>query len=498
MEKSVIVVGAGLGGLSTALRLSSDGYRVTMVEKNNQAGGRLNLLQKDGFSWDLGPTFFSMSYEFRELMDYCGLEMPFRFVELDPLYAVHFADESKPRLIYKKLSQLANEFGDVEPDFEKKMRRFLDETGRLFHDTEQVIIRRNFDSILQYALQLTRVPLKHAPKLFRTMWKELERHFTSFEVKVIFSLVGFFLGNTPFNTPAVFTLLSYTEMEHDGYYNVEGGMYKIVTTLMDELKKRGVQFAFDTEIVDYRADGKKITGLVDGEGKVWNADAYVINADAAWFRGAVLKRPAYSEAKLDKMNWTMAPLTIYLGIKGKLDDMYHHNYFLRKNFEEYAGGIFENKVSLDQPYYYVNIPSMHNPDYAPEGHESVFILCPVPDRRYKPSWDDADEIADRIIDDFSERTGTNLRERIVSRTVFSPVEWESKFRLFRGSGLGLGHNLMQVGGLRPRNFDEYFRNVFYVGASTTPGTGLPMTVISSRLVTERINQAYGLVSENQH
>lgn len=494
MHNKVLIIGTGLGGLTTALRLASKGYRVEMVEKYHRAGGRLNLLEKDGFKFDMAPTFFSMSYEFQELVKYCNIPMPFEFVELDPLYSVHFEGDNRSYLIYKDLKKLALEFQDLEPDFERKVTKFLKAAGQLFHDTEDIVIKSNFDSLAAYLLKLTTVPLKHAPKMFYTMWREMERNFESFEVRVIFSLVGFFLGATPYDTPAVYTLLNYTELVHDGYYNVKGGMYKIVEGLLPELEKRGVKIHYNTEITGFSEHLGHISSFTDSTGKVWKANQYVVNADAAWFRGAILKREAFSEEKLDKKKWTLAPLTIYLGLDTKVTDMYHHNYFLRRNFKEYAGKIFKNKIKLDKPYYYVNLQSMHNADYAPPGKESVFILCPVPDLRYKKDWSDDVEIADAIIQDLSDRTGFDFHKHTEVKVVLNPEHWEKMFGLYRGSGLGLAHDLNQVGGFRPKNKDEKFSNLYYVGASTVPGTGLPMTVISSRLVTERILKEHGNLS----
>ncbi len=494
MRKRVLIIGTGLGGLTTALRLASKGWQVEMVEKHHRAGGRLNLLEKDGFKFDMAPTFFSMSYEFQELIKYCNIPMPFEFVELDPLYSVHFEGDKRSYLIYKDLKKLAVEFQELEPDFENKIRKFLTAAGELFHDTENIVIRSNFDSLAGYLLKLTTVPIKHAPKMFYSMWREMERNFDSFEVKVIFSLVGFFLGATPFDTPAVYTLLNYTELVHDGYYNVKGGMYKIVEGLLPELEKRGVNIQYNTEITGFNSENGKISSFIDNTGKEWRADLFVVNADAAAFRGSILKRPAFSEEKLDRKKWTLAPLTIYLGLDTKVPNMYHHNYFLRRNFREYAGKIFKNEIKLDKPYYYVNIQSMHNPDYAPSGKESIFILCPVPDLRYKPDWSDDEEIADGIISDLSERTGFDFHKHTETRVILNPANWEKMFGLYRGSGLGLAHDLNQVGGFRPKNKDEKFNNLYYVGASTVPGTGLPMTVISSRLVTERILKDHGHLS----
>jgi phytoene desaturase len=491
--KKVLIVGTGLGGLTTALRLSKLGYQVEMVEKYHQPGGRLNQLKKDGFTWDMAPTFFSMSYEFKEFIRFMEIEMPFEFVELDPLYAVNFANSDKFYQIHKNLAKLAEEFKELEPDFEAKMSRYLAEAGKLFHDTENIIIKQNFNSLAHFLFQMARVPWGHAPKMMRSMWKEMDRHFESHEVKVIFSLVAFFLGATPFDTPAVYSLLSYTEMVHDGYHNVKGGMYKIVEGLLGEIEKYNIRINYNTEIIDYVEEEGILDHLVDKEGERWYADIFVINADAAGFRSQVLKRSKFTAEKLDRMKWTLAPFTMYVGVKGKIDTLHHHNYFLGNNFEDYAGKIFKNSISLSKPYYYVNVNSRHNPVCAPEGCESLFILCPVPDLRYKPDWSDRNELADNILTDLSDRIGYDIKGNLMSLTIMDPVEWEKTFNLYRGSGLGLAHDLNQIGGFRPKNYDEVFGNVFYVGASTTPGTGLPMTVISSRLVTERIQKKYGLV-----
>jgi phytoene desaturase len=306
--------------------------------------------------------------------------------------------------------------------------------------------------------------------------------------------VAFFLGATPFDTPAVYKLLSYTELVHDGYWNVEGGMYKITETLTDELRRRGVKFEFGVEIDRFEENKGKVTAFIDKKGRRHEADIMVVNADAAAFRGEVFKRPQFSEKKLDKMDWTLAPFTIYLGVKGKIPGLNHHNYFLGDNFRDYADKIFKLSVNPDKPYYYVNVSSKSNPDCAPDGCENLFILCPVPDMRYKPDWSDAEALADNILEDLSRRVGFDLKSNTLTRLVLPPDEWKNRLNLYKGSGLGLAHGLNQIGAFRPRNKDEEFDNVFYVGASTTPGTGLPMVVISSRLAMERIEEAYAGVS----
>lgn len=488
MNKRVLIIGAGLGGLATGLRLAKRGYQVEFVEKSSQAGGRLNQLKKDGFTFDTGPSFFSMSYEFEELAKDCGIAMPFEFVELDPLYTVNFSGSNRKFYLYKDLDRLAAQFEDLEPDFKEKFEKYLRKCDALFNDTINVVIKQNFNSMPAYLLSLMTVNPVHLPVLMKTFWSQVGNYFSSKEARQILSLVAFFLGKTPFDTNSVYTLLSYTEFAHDGYFNVKGGMYKIVEGLVNELKKENVKFSYDTEIVDFEADDKRLKHLTDANGKQWDADVFVVNSDAAFFRGKVFKRSKFSDTRLAKKDWTMGYLTFYLGIDTKLPQVEHHNYFLGNNYEEYARDVMKNPGTLEKPYYYVNVVSKHNDDCAPEGNEALFFVCPVPNLLFKKEWSDKEVIVDSIIDDFSQRIGHDIKPNIVSKTVYTPEEWQNQFNLFKGGGLGLSHTMLQIGGFRPANFDEKFKNTFYVGASTIPGAGLPMSIISSKLVTERVEK----------
>jgi phytoene desaturase len=493
-NKSVIIIGSGLGGLSTALRLSTQGYKVTILEKHSKPGGRLNQLKIDGFTFDVGPSFMSMSYELDELFNSVGIKTPVELEELDPLYQVYFEGKDRSYSIWKDLQKLEEEFKDLEPNLAAKVEKYLQRAGEFFHDTEDKVVKSNYNSLADYLFKLTRVPLKHLPYLFRKMWGEVEKNFESEEVRVIFSLVAFFLGSTPFETPAIYSLLNYTEMKHNGYWKVKGGMYRLVEEMMKILDAKGVEIVYNTEVVGVSNSNGKLNSLIDNNGKLWTADIFISNSDAASFRGQILGREKFSEKKLDKMEWTLAPFTMYIGVKGKIDKLMHHNYFLGSNFRGYADKIFTSSISPQKPYYYVNVLSKSVTECAPEGCENLFILCPVPDRRFKTNWDDKEELANNIIDDLSKRTGFDIKANTLVKEIYTPVDWEKMFNLYKGSGLGLAHGIMQVGAFRPKNKDEVFPNLYYVGASTTPGTGLPMVIISSKLVTQRIEEDYGTLS----
>ncbi len=484
--RKVVIVGSGLGGLSTALRLSKFPFEITFIEKHSTPGGRLNQLKLNGYTFDIGPSFMSMTYELEELFSTTEVENKLKLTSLDPLYSVFFEWHKKPFRIYKDLKKLQEEFNGIESNLEEKVKKFLNKAGQFFHDTESHVIRTNFRSKFDYLLKLTKVPKKHIPYLFKSVWSEVSRTFESQELRIIFSLVAFFLGSTPFKTPAIYTLLNYTEMRHNGYWNIEGGMYKLVEFIVEELKRRNVKFIYNTEIIDFHSKNSKVQALIDRNGNEYPADYFVINSDAAFFRGKVLRNKRFDEKKLDKMDWTMAPFTIYLGLKTKLTNLDHHNYFLGSNFEGYASKIFTSSISPQKPYYYVNVLSKFNPECAPVDGESVFILCPVPDLRFKPDWSDREELAQSILLDLSTRIGIEIEKFIDVKVIYDPIDWQNMFNLYRGSGLGLAHGLNQVGALRPQNKDKFYKNVYYVGASTIPGTGLPIVIISSKLVLERM------------
>ncbi len=475
-----------MGGLATALRLSVSGYSVTLLEKNDRAGGRLNQLRLGEHVFDSGPSFMSMSYEIRELFDSCQIPFPFQLKSMDPGYQIFFKKYPRPFRIWKEPGQLGEELSGIEPYLEKKIIAYLEKAQNFYHDTETRVIRTNFFSLPDYLRKLSRVPVKHLPYLFRNMWMQAGCYFETEELKIIFTLVSFFLGSTPFRTPAIYSLLNYIEMQHDGYWVVEGGMYKIVEVLVRILRERGVDIIYDTEVVRVLSEGRRAVALEDQSGSRWDADCFVCNSDAAAFRGRILERKAFLPGRLDKMDWSLGPFTIYLGVKGRFENLLYHNYFLGDDFRDYARTIFSSNSIPRNPYYYANVLSKAFDGCCPAGTENIFILCPSPDLRFKPDWHDKEAVADRILADLSARIDVNLKQRTLVREVWTPEDWGRRFNLYRGSGLGLCHGMRQIGWFRPSNKDEEFSNFYYVGASTIPGTGLPMVIIGSKLVLERI------------
>ncbi len=485
MKKTVLIIGSSLAGIATALRLSKRGYQVTMIEKNGTPGGRLNRISRDGFIFDVGPTFFSMSYEFEELAKDCAIQLPFKYYPVNPLYQVSYGKGGRTYTIHRDICALAKEFSQEEPDFETQMQRYLAKTGKLFHDSLDIVVRQNFSSKLHYLQELSKINKRHLPLLFSSVQQVVNNHFSSDEVRNIISLPAYFLGNTPAKTNGVYSLLSYTEFLHDGYHNVEGGMYQIVQGLMQELKKSGVETIFDTEITGVERIGNKLTALTDQNGKRYVADQFVVNCDSLLFRSRVLQQKKYTEKNLQKYDWSMGMLTIYIGLECKLDHVALHNYYIGHNHQDQIGRQSPDR-QIDKPYFYVNVPSLYNPNCAPEGCESLMFVVPVPNLLLKKEWQDQERIVNDVLREFSERIGLDIFPFIRVKEYYTPENWRDLYNLYSGAALGITHSMSQTGAFRPANIDDEYNNLYYTGASTVPGIGLPMAIISSRLTTERV------------
>ena len=484
--KKVCIIGSGLAGLASALRLVKRGYEVEIIEKNPCAGGRLNQLCVDDFKFDLGPSFFTMTYEFDELANDCNISLPFEYSTLDPIFSVNFLEDRKTFNLYNDREKLNNQFGKLESNFLSKLDRYLKYGSALFNDTIDIAVRQNFNSLSHYIQALSKINKRHIPVLFTSYQNHVNRYFSSPELRQILSLSAYFLGNTPHKTNGVYSLLSHTEFVDDGYHYVHGGMYKIIEGIIEELKKENVSITYNSEIVNVQRKDKIVTGVIDKKGHKYDADTFIVNIDPLVFRNKILHKKNYMDKILDRKQWSMGMLTIYMGIDFKLNIESIHNYFVGKENIKHEMNNFRYYNLPEKPYYYVNIQSRYSDTAAPKGCEALMFVIPVPNLIYKQDWSDRDEIVSNIIKDFSNRIGLNLKNHIKTLKVMTPVDWQKKFNLYKGAALGLSHSMNQTGYLRPSNVDKEFKNLFYTGSSTQPGIGLPMAIISSRLTTERV------------
>ena len=263
-------------------------------------------------------------------------------------------------------------------------------------------------------------------------------------------------------------------------------MYEIINTLIKEIDLRGIPVHYNREIVSFRKHDGQVISLVDNKGNHYAFENYIINMDAALFRSKILQRKTYSPQMMRNMKWSMGFLTFYLGIDVELPQLNMHNYFIGKDDKDKNMKSFRSDVIPDNPYFYVNVCSKMNEKAAPEGSEALMFVVPVPNLINRKNWDDKQQIVDSIIKEFGDRIGLDLSSHIVTQHIMTPVDWSDQFNLYAGAGLGLNHSMWQTGYFRPENKDEVYENLYYTGASTVPGIGLPMAIISSRLTTERL------------
>jgi phytoene desaturase len=488
---NILVIGAGIGGIAAAGRLARAGHQVTVLEKASQPGGRAAFIARDGFRFDKGPTLFLMPDVFAETYAALGERMQdhLDLVRLDPTYRVHFHDDSRLDLT-AVLPELRRQLDALEPGSFEAFLRFMAEGYRHYNISIDKFVGRNFTSTLQY------FDLKNLPLLFQM--KALVKHaantatyFKDPRLQAAFSFQNMYLGLSPYDAPATFSLLQYTELG-DGVWFPRGGMYRPIETLEKIAAGLGVHFRYDMPVKRINVAGNRVTGVTLEDGGVLSADVIVANADLPYVYSALLPDDG-SAARLARKKFTSSALMFYWGVKGeKSPELLHHNVFLaddeyRLSFDR----IFNDHTLPDRPSFYVNAPARTDPTFAPAGGDSLMVLVPVGhiDERHPQDWEALTARARRSVIARLESLGVkDLAGRIVFEETMGPPDFQKKLNLAKGSAFGLSHNFLQVGYLRPHNRHPRYGNLYFAGASTHPGTGLPIVLLSARLTVERILQ----------
>lgn len=488
MQKAV-VIGAGIGGLAIAARLARAGYAVTVVEKNAHPGGRTALFERDGFRFDMGPTLFLMPTIFAETYADLGerMEDHLDLMRLDPTYRVHFHDGTTLDLT-GDLVRMREQLEAIEPGSFEAFLRFLSEGYRHYHVSLKRFVGRNFRSLFEY-FSPSNLPLIVQLKALNKHYTNTARYFRDPRLRAAFSFQNMYLGVSPYDALATYSLLQYTELA-EGVWFPRGGLYRVIESLADIAGGLGVHFRYSTPVTRIEVDGARTTGVLLANGEHLPADVVVANADLPYVYAELLPKDA-TVARLERKRYTSSALMFYWGITGGQDAaLHHHNVFLadhryRASFER----IFRDLTLPDDPSFYVCAPARTDPAMAPSGGDSLMILVPVGhiNERQPQDWTALMERArTAVFQRLAEIGVKDLSARIVFEETVGPQDYRTMLNLAKGSAFGLSHNFMQVGYLRPQNRHARYRNLYFVGASTHPGTGLPLVMLSARLVEERI------------
>jgi phytoene desaturase len=487
--KSAILIGAGIGGLATAGRLAQAGYRVTIFEKNTHPGGRVSIIEKDGFRFDTGPTLFLMPTMFSETYRALGEKMEdhLDLVRIDPTYRVHFQDGSRLDLT-ADLVQMREQLDSIEPGAFAAYLEFLAEGARHYQLSLDHFVGRNFNSIWDY-FSLSNLPLLFSLKALTKHYANTAHYFNDPRLRAAFSFQNMYLGLSPFDAPATYSLLQYTELA-EGIWFPRGGMFEIIASLVNIIKGMGVQIHTGMPVTRIDVGNGTAQGVTLKGGEHIKADLVIANADLPYVYSNLLPDDG-TATKLLQKKYTSSALMFYWGIKGeRSEELLHHNVFLAdQHYKASFESIFNDLSLPSEPSFYINAPTRTDPSFAPQGDDALMVLVPVGhmDNANPQDWSKLEERARKtVLDKLGSLGLTNLEEQIIFEAKWGPPYYRQALNLAKGSAFGLSHNFTQVGYLRPHNRHPRYKNLYFVGASTHPGTGLPIVLISARLTTERI------------
>jgi phytoene desaturase len=493
---TAIVIGAGIGGIATAARLARQGFSVTVLEKNDKPGGRANQLVCEGHRFDIGPTLFLMPEVWEETFAALGEKMSdhVELVRIDPTYKVHFADGSQFELT-SNLGRMQAQLERVEKTAFTGFLDYIAEGSKHYKLSLEKFVGRNFFNIFQY-FSLANLPLIFKLKALTKHYANTSRFFRDERLKAAFTFQNMYLGLSPYDAPATYSLLQYTELAEGVWYPM-GGMYRAIESLVFVAEKLGVKFIYNTPVKHIRVGGSRVESVVSEDGREFTGDVFVGNADLPYIYKELL--PENDEArKLDKKLYTCSTIMFYWGVDRQYSQIAHHNVFLGGDYKASFDQIFKDHRLPDEPSFYVHAPARTDPAAAPEGQDTLYVLVPVGhlDDGSSQDWEAMIAAARRtVFERLAKDMGiADLAQHIKFEVVYQPQTWKQRFNLEKGAAFGLSHNFWQVGYLRPQNRHAQYRNLYFSGASTHPGTGLPIVLLSARLTTERILKEMGTIA----
>lgn len=487
-KPTAIVIGAGIGGIATAARLAKNGYDVTVLEKNELPGGRCNQIVHKGHRFDIGPTLFLMPEVWEETFAALGEKMSDHLVlrRIDPTYKVHFDDGLK--------LELTSDIGVMQAQLEKIEKtaftgflNYIAEGNKHYKLSLEKFVGRNFYNIFEY-LSPANLPLIIKLRALAKHYMNAGRFFKDERLKAAFTFQNMYLGLSPYDAPATYSLLQYTELAEGVWYPI-GGMYAAIQALVKIAEKLGVKFVYSTSVKRILTNKNKVLGVLLENGKPLIADIFVGNADLPYIYKELLTDKTEAK-KLDKKLYTCSTIMFYWGVDKKYSQIAHHNVFLGGDYKASFDQIFNEHTLPDVPSFYIHAPARTDEAAAPEGQDTIYALMPVGhlDTHDKQDWDVlVDRARETVFYRLAKELGvTDLKEHIKFEIVYEPEVWKERFNLVKGAAFGLSHNFWQVGYLRPHNRHKKYKNLYFAGASTHPGTGLPIVLLSARLTTERI------------
>ncbi len=487
-KKSVIIIGAGIGGITTAVYLAKSGYNVEVYEKNSSPGGRCGQLIREGHRFDLGATMLMMPDIYREVFK--SLDIPLfennDITPLEDLYKIYF-DNNEVITFSPNQEIMKEQHERIEPGSFAKSQKYVADGYEIFQIGMNKLIGRNFDNIFQFA-NLRNVGMLIKLKTYISNWAYAKKFFKNQHLLMAYTFQNIYVGQSPFNSPALFSMVPAAELT-EGSFFPKGGMFSIVEKLMAAADSLGVRFYYNKPVKKIQTNGKKAEGIIFEDNSEAKADIIVANADLPYVYRKLLPDKRKSK-KLDNLKYSCSAICYHWGLDKVYPQLGHHSVILSDAFREGLDNIFIDKSISETPSFYIHAPTRSDPSAAPANHDTLSFVVGAGhiDKLKKQNWDELKKTTRKALIQRLKQLGLeDIEEHIKFEICYTPESWESACNITRGSVFGsVGHNLMQMGYFRPHNQHSKYKNLYFVGGSTHPGNGIPNILISAKLTSERI------------
>ena len=506
--KTALVIGSGFGGLSAAAHLARDGFDVTVLEKNDWVGGRARVLERDGFRFDMGPSWYWMPDQHDRWFDQFNTPRTdyYQIHRVDPSYRVYFGDavpgETRNVVDMPADREAAKAvFESYEPGAGDALERYLDNSRRKYDFAMSSFIYKNYYTIFDF---LNGAAIKNLPLLnvLQSFGGRVRRAFRHPYLQRMLEFPVVFLGSSPTSTPAMYSLMSHIDFNLGTWYP-DGGFGAVVRAMQRVAEEQGARFLFNHEVtalnVERTGRGRRSGHLQsvdvqrpDGSTERFVADVVVANADYYHVEQHLLPKQyrSISEAKWERASLAPGVLNFYLGFDRPMPELAHHTFFFDSDWNEGFDAVYHNPRWIDEPLFYLHVPSKTDSSSAPAGHEAVFLLIPI-----APGLPDSPErrqvYLDHALRRIEERTGTEIRSHLVFQESMSIRDFARDYNAFKGNAFGLGQTLFQTAWFRAANRSKKVDNLYFAGQYTVPGTGTTMSMISGEVVNDRVQHDHG-------
>ncbi|MEM0908675.1 MAG: phytoene desaturase [Pseudomonadota bacterium] len=489
LRPHAVVIGSGVGGLAAAARLAAQGMKVTVLEKLDALGGRAYVYHQDGFTFDAGPTIITAPYIFENLWRDCGytLSDDVTLKPCDPFYKIRF-DDGSVFSYCGDTEKMREEVRKFEPKDVAAYDRFIEASEKIFDVAFTQLADKPFHSLIFTARMLVGLVKLQG---YRTVFAKVSDYFTDPKLKIVFSFHPLLIGGNPFTTTAYYCLIAHLERTFGVHYAV-GGTGALVNGIASLITRNGGTIRTNAEVAKILTEGRQVRGVELADGETIAADLVVSNADPAMTYGSLLKdhpRRRWSDRKIKRSRFSMSLFVWYFGTNRKFEDVGHHTMVLGPRYKGLLKDIFIKHKQAEDFSLYLHRPTASDPDLAPEGRDTFYVLSPVPHLASGVDWPSfAEAYRQKIEARLEETLMPGLKDAIVTSRMLTPLDFKERLNSYLGAAFSMEPQLLQSAWFRPHNKSEEVDGLYLVGAGTHPGAGLPGVASSAKLVSDLVAQ----------